>query len=79
MYSIIIRGFIGIIPCNVRLRKIYVLAFFLLVPVTFIDYYRADYGSGLEFYFVFLRESLSGGGPPVSYLNAVCTSFLPNV
>lgn len=36
------------------------------VPVTFVDYYRADYGENLQFYFVFVRESLSGDGPAVS-------------
>ena len=27
-----------------------------IVPVKFVDYYRADYGEGFQFYFVFLRE-----------------------
>ncbi len=40
--------------------------FIFPVPVTFVDYYRADYGPEFEFYFVFLREGLAGVGQAVS-------------
>lgn len=37
----------------------------IIVPVTLVDYYRADYGSPAnplyQFYFVFLREVLIDG------------------
>ena len=39
-----------------------------LVPVTFVDYYRADYGDDLEFYFVFLRETILTSGQSVSMM-----------
>lgn len=41
----------------------------LIVPVTFVDYYRADYGSGFQFYFVFFREGLNGSDPLVGFVN----------
>ena len=41
-----------------------IIILLLVVPVTLVDYYRADYGSPTtslyQFYFVFLREVLVG-------------------
>lgn len=45
------------------LATIHVVIFiYLTVPVTLVDYYRADYSSNrnYQFYFVFLREVLVG-------------------
>ena len=40
------------------------MCYMYIVPVTLVDYYRADYGSPptslYQFYFVFLREVLVG-------------------
>ena len=42
------------------------MIYYFIVPVTFVDYYRGDYGSNFQFYFVFLREGLIGDSVIVS-------------